>query len=1276
VLLATHVAAQTPAPSREYIYLGNRVVAIENSSSSSGNGSQIAIWPSTASLAPGQSQQFNAVVEGSSASVTWTTNPSIGTISPSGLYTAPATLGAVQSVTVTASLTGANVTAAANIALYSSTSSGGSYPLLGSFLMFDRNLSAAQWNIELQSMASLGMNTLVILSVGSLQPNSGDPTGYSLSGVGLLYPSSFVDPSVRPTTDYLESILSMADQKNMRVYLGSLQTYEDWSTGLEFSALQKYNPIVAQEILTNYKQHPSLAGWYFSQEIWLNWVKYYGASYYGVNLLQQYVSAMRGLDPTKPVCAAIVFKETGYGAMPGLSTSEIPSWTTALLQNTGLQILMPQDGAGAEAGAPTVAELPGYFQAFQAGVAAAGTSTVLWSTIETFTSEPNLSNDQYPPADAGRIQQQINNERPYVTGYVSWLFGHDMSPQATYYPVEAGALSRNYQSTFQPSLSQSVAVWYANEQASPVASSSYPDLYSIGGSAFFKLRDHTGGGYNDSSHTTWAGWWSNDSAGVINVNIDLGYAQPVSKVRALSLSQGSWGIYHPFNMAVQISSDGITYSAVGTASTPWPNTTDYSVGWTELSMNATGRYIRCILSQAPSEWLFLAELEVVGPPQAGVSVSVDPQSVTLLEGQAQSFAAIVAGASNTAITWSLSPAIGSLNNGLYTAPAPGTINGPTTVSVTAVSVEDSSKSATALANLVPNAPLKLGPINPSGGTGISQTFQFAAQPSSGASILSVELLINGSLSPANGCYVYYDSVANLLSLGDDTGAGWIGNAQPGGSGTLQNSQCMLNLAGSTISQAGTSMSVNLSITFSGNWTGTKQLYLFGNDTANNEIDGQWVGYWTVQAGTPSAALSVAKTHSGSFSQGQQGNFTIVISNNSGAAPTSGTVTVVDTPSSGLALISMSGTGWACSANTCARSDVLAAKSSYPPITAGVSVGVGATSPQSNQATVSGGGSQAANASDTVTVGQVGQPPQAQASWSSGAYGGTAVSKYTFAFYDPLGPSNIQWVAMLMNSTFSASNGCIAYFYADGHSYMLGDDGLSAATGYWGQSGVLQNSQCDVDLSGARLYGANGYLYLDAPVLVKTAFNRNQNIWLSVGNNQGLTQTPTWLQAAFNLSMTSSYNFQVFWTNPVNISSQQQSFTVTAGDYLGTSSIQGMSLTAAQNPNGSGATWCSVNSLVSPGSPTYWYVYTVPSPGAPWSIASGYSGSGALSTGYCSLDLSTAQVLVDSTYSFLQVHLTALSPLYGLTTYLFGGLSYTANGVSTSTGGYEGSWVIQ
>jgi uncharacterized protein (TIGR03437 family) len=115
-------------------------------------------------------------------------------------------------------------------------------------------------------------------------------------------------------------------------------------------------------------------------------------------------------------------------------------------------------------------------------------------------------------------------------------------------------------------------------------------------------------------------------------------------------------------------------------------------------------------------------------------------------------------------------------------------------------------------------------------------------------------------------------------------------------------------------------------------------------------------------------LTIAKSHAGSFTPGQQGaTYTVTVSNGAGATPTSGTVTVTDNVPGGLTLGSMAGTGWNCSANTCTRSDALNAGSSYPPITVTVNVAATATSPQVNQASVSGGGSATAAASDITII---------------------------------------------------------------------------------------------------------------------------------------------------------------------------------------------------------------------------------------------------------------------------------------------------------------------
>jgi uncharacterized repeat protein (TIGR01451 family) len=115
-------------------------------------------------------------------------------------------------------------------------------------------------------------------------------------------------------------------------------------------------------------------------------------------------------------------------------------------------------------------------------------------------------------------------------------------------------------------------------------------------------------------------------------------------------------------------------------------------------------------------------------------------------------------------------------------------------------------------------------------------------------------------------------------------------------------------------------------------------------------------------------LSIAKSHTGNFTQGQAGAaYTLVVSNLATAGPTNGTFTVTDTLPAGLTLVAMSGTGWACATNTCSRSDVLAAGASYPAITATVNVAANAATPQVNSASVSGGNSASASATDSTIV---------------------------------------------------------------------------------------------------------------------------------------------------------------------------------------------------------------------------------------------------------------------------------------------------------------------
>ena len=105
-------------------------------------------------------------------------------------------------------------------------------------------------------------------------------------------------------------------------------------------------------------------------------------------------------------------------------------------------------------------------------------------------------------------------------------------------------------------------------------------------------------------------------------------------------------------------------------------------------------------------------------------------------------------------------------------------------------------------------------------------------------------------------------------------------------------------------------------------------------------------------------MTIAKSHTGNFTQGQTDATYQLTATNSGGSATTGTVSVTDTLPTGLTPTAATGTGWTCSIAsatvTCTRSNTLAASTSYPPITLTVTVASTAAASITNQASVSGG----------------------------------------------------------------------------------------------------------------------------------------------------------------------------------------------------------------------------------------------------------------------------------------------------------------------------------
>src|ERR1039458_4174458 len=100
-----------------------------------------------------------------------------------------------------------------------------------------------------------------------------------------------------------------------------------------------------------------------------------------------------------------------------------------------------------------------------------------------------------------------------------------------------------------------------------------------------------------------------------------------------------------------------------------------------------------------------------------------PPAAPLTASQTQQFVAAVSGLSNTAVNWSVSPAVGTVSStGLYTAPA--SVSGAQTVTVKATSAADPTQSANASIALAPPVSVSLTPTTAS--LTASQTSQFTA----------------------------------------------------------------------------------------------------------------------------------------------------------------------------------------------------------------------------------------------------------------------------------------------------------------------------------------------------------------------------------------------------------------------------------------------------------------------------------------------------------------------------------------------------------------------
>ncbi|RMG19937.1 MAG: hypothetical protein D6732_29330, partial [Methanobacteriota archaeon] len=164
------------------------------------------------------------------------------------------------------------------------------------------------------------------------------------------------------------------------------------------------------------------------------------------------------------------------------------------------------------------------------------------------------------------------------------------------------------------------------------------------------------------------------------------------------------------NISISITPKSVSMDSQGTVqfTTIITGSTDKSVIWKASAgvINSSGLY------QAPAVLtttiVTVTAVSNANPTKSAsatvtinpvISVSVSPSSITLDSGGSQQFTATVLGAEDTSVSWSIVSGVGNISpTGLYTAP---NVSSQSTVTVRAVSNQDSSKSDTATITINP-----------------------------------------------------------------------------------------------------------------------------------------------------------------------------------------------------------------------------------------------------------------------------------------------------------------------------------------------------------------------------------------------------------------------------------------------------------------------------------------------------------------------------------------------------------------------------------------------
>jgi RHS repeat-associated protein len=680
------------------------------------DGITVSVSPATSSLNAGQTQQFTATVNDANTAVTWSISPTgAGSINSTGLYTAPATVTSPQTVTVTAtSQADTSKSGSATVTLYPPVTVGVSPAAATLYGGQTQQLTATVTNTG---------NTAVIWSVSPAGTGTVSASGLytapaSISSVTTV---TVTATSVANTTKSASATITLEPPIVVSVSPTTATLYGGQTQQLTATVTNTSNTAVTWTASPAGTGTVSASGLYTAP-----------ASISSVTTV--IVTATSVANTTKSASATIALE-------PPIAVSVSPTTTTlyggqtqhlnATVTNTSnasVNWTISPVGTGTVSASGLYTAPASIGSATTVTVIATSQANTAATASATITLEPPIAVSVSPTTATlyGGQTQQLNAT---VTNTSNASVNWTISPAGTG-TVSASGLYTAPASISSVTTVTVIATSQANTSATASATITLSPPVVVSGFTPTAVTLYAGqtqlfsaSAVNTSNAALiWtispAGLGTISSTGLYIAPASIATAQTVT-VTATSQANSSATASGTVTLSPPVVVSGFTPTAVTLYagqtqqfSASAVNTSNAAVTWT-ISPAGAGTISSTGLYTAPASIATAQTVTVTATSQADssatasgtitlsppISVTVSPTTATLYGGQTQQLAATVVNTSNTAVTWTVSPAgTGSVSStGLYTAPA--SIGTVMTVTVTATSQADSSQSASAILTL-------------------------------------------------------------------------------------------------------------------------------------------------------------------------------------------------------------------------------------------------------------------------------------------------------------------------------------------------------------------------------------------------------------------------------------------------------------------------------------------------------------------------------------------------------------------------------------------------